>query len=287
VDIKVLLGILNRPWMIEPSQVEYWGNIAGEFLAGRIMGVPSIDSRKYFDDSIFRVDQNGTVNPSGAVQVISLNGPIAKYDFCGTPGSQSIQQAVRAANQNSTIESIVLWIDSPGGQVDGTANTAEEIKKSAKPIVAFADGMMASAAYFMGSGASEIIVDKANNGFNTLIGSIGTMASWMDKTKMYEASGIKFHTVFASKSTDKGRMQENMNAGNYSELIKMLDNINDSFLNAVQQNRQGKIDLQKEDVLTGKIYEGKDAIKYGLADKLGDFQTAVKRSLQLAKTIRA
>lgn len=273
--------------MIEPSQAEYWGKIAGDFLAGRIAGVPSVDNRKGFSESFFRVDQNGYMNSSGPVQIISVNGPVGKYDFCGWPGSQTIQQAVRAANQDSSIESIVLWIDSPGGQVDGTANLAAEVKASSKPVIAFADGMMASAAYWIGSSANEIIVDKANNGFNTMIGSVGTMASWMDRTKQYDQAGVKIHTVYATKSTDKGRLMNEANSGNYTEVIRMLDNLNETFLSAVQQNRDGKLYLEKENVLTGKLYEGRDAIKFGLADRMGDFQTAVKRSLQMAKTIRA
>lgn len=287
MDFKFLLGILNRPWMMEPTQAEYWGNVAIDFLAGRIAGVPNQDTRGmgrgyYF----FRVDKESNISSSGPVQVIRLDGPIGKYDFCGSPGSQSMQQAVRAANQDNTVESIVLWIDSPGGQVDGTDNLAQEVKRSVKPVVAFADGMMASAAYWIGSSASEIVVDKANNGFNTLIGSIGTMASWIDRTEEFKSKGIKLHTVYATKSTHKGKMMDDANAGNYTDIIKMLDNVNESFLSAVQVNRSGKINLEKENVLTGQIYEGKDAIKHGLADRMGDFQFAVKRSLMLAKTIK-
>lgn len=272
--------------MIEPSSVEYWGNMATELIAGRLMGVPSMDTRRNYSDSIFRVDSGGNMTSSGPVQVICLNGPIGKYDFCGSPGSQSIQQAVRAANQDNSVESIVLWIDSPGGQVDGTANLAEEVKKSVKPVVSFADGLMASAAYWIGSAADEIIVDKANNGFNTRIGSIGTMASWMDTSKRNEMQGVKVHSVYATKSTEKNRSMEQFNQGNYTELIKELDQLNETFLSSVEQNRAGKIDAEKENVLTGKIYDGKQAIKNGLADQMGNFQTAVKRSLQMAKTIK-
>jgi protease-4 len=287
VDIKVLLGILNRPWMLEPTAAEYWATIARDIIDGRLMGVPSADNRKYYGGDFFRVDQNGNMDKSGPVQVMNVMGPIGKYDFCGWAGSQSMQQGIRAANQDQTVESIVLWIDSPGGQVDGTANLASEIKASTKPVVAFADGMMASAAYWIGSSADEIVVDKANNGFNTLIGSIGTMAMWMDNSKENETKGIKVHTVYATKSTDKGKLMEEANQGNYAGITKMLDNLNETFLSAVKVNRAGKIDLGSENVLTGKTYEGKDAIKYGLADRMGDFQIAVKRSLQLAKTIRA
>lgn len=130
MDFKFLLGILNRPWMIEPTQAEYWGNVASDFLAGRIAGVPNKDTRNMGGGYYFpRVDKDGNISNNGPVQVIKLDGPIGKHDFCGSPGSQSMQQAVRAANQDNTVESIVLWIDSPGGQVDGTDNLAQEALK--------------------------------------------------------------------------------------------------------------------------------------------------------------
>jgi ClpP class serine protease len=53
-----------------------------------------------------------------------------------------------------------------------------------------------------------------------------------------------------------------------------------------KKSRAGKIDLSKEDVTEGDIYIGKAALKAGLADKIGSFDYAIKRSLQLAKTIK-
>lgn len=283
VDIKVLLSILNRPWMIEPNQADYWGGIAAQVLSGQIASVPTNNANKYYNDTFFRVDEKGNVDSQGSVRVISLNGPIGKYSFCGTPGTQAIQQAIRAANAESSIKSIVLWVDSPGGQVDGTDNLAKEVKASEKPIVSFVDGMMCSAAYWIGSSSREIIVDRANNGFNAVIGSIGTMASWMDQTGAFEKQGVKIHRVYASKSGDKNGQMQKANNGDYTDVIAELDDLNETFLSAVTNNREGKLQLDKENVLSGKTYNAKEAIKYGLADRMGDFQTAVSRSLQLAK----
>ena len=119
-----------------------------------------------------------------------------------------------------------------------------------------------------------------------MIGSIGTMAMWQDDSKAKESNGIKVHKVFATKSTDKNRTFEKANAGDYTDIIKELDQLNDTFLSAVQVNRSGKLNLEKEDVLTGKVYDGNAAVKFGLADRIGSFEIAVKRSLMMAKTIK-
>lgn len=287
MDVRILLQALARPWFIESTQAEYWASIADNLVLNRRMdAVPNADYRKYFYE-FSRVDANGNLTADGPVQLVRLEGPVMKYDYCGAMGMESIQQGIRAANADQSVQSIVLMIDSPGGTVDGTDNLAREIKASKKPVVSFVNGMMCSAAYWIGSSASEIIADDANGGYNATIGSIGTMAMWKDKTKAEEAQGIKTHMVFASQSTRKGQDYVDANAGNYTKLIQELDNLNGTFLSAVQQNRGDKLKLDKENVLDGATYDAKAALKYGLVDKISNFQYAIKRSLQLAKSLQA
>lgn len=268
--------------MMEPTAAEHWGDIATQVLSGKLAGsVPFEDTRRAFGD-FYRIDTKGNVSSSGTIQVINIIGPIGKYDFCGSPGTQSIEQAIVAANADNTIEAIILNMDSPGGMVDGTESLSKAVKASSKPVVAYGN-LMASAAYWIASSADTIIADNSNNGHNSSIGSIGTMAMWMDQSKSFEMNGIKIHTVYARKSSEKNKMMEVANAGDYTAIKDMLDNLNESFLSAVQTNRAGKIDLTKENVFTGKVYDAKEAVKFGLVDKTGDFNTAVKTANQLIK----
>jgi protease-4 len=243
-------------------------------------GVPTSDSR--WMSGMYRVNPKGEIDGTGEIQVISLIGPIGKYAFCGSPGSQSIQQAFRAANMDNSVSAILGVFDSPGGQVDGTEAAADEIKNSSKPTVALVDSMMCSAAYWMGSAFDEIIVDPANKGFNAVIGSIGTMCMWDDNSKQLEQQGIKRHVVYADASTDKNKTFQDANDGDYTDLKKVLNGLNGTFLSAVKNNRSGKLN-SSENVLTGKTYNGKEAIKYGLADRFGNFQQAVSRAYFLSK----
>lgn len=282
---------MNRPWFIEPSAAQQYSEYAATLF--RTGSVPIFDRRQSYstwlgDDRgpVFRVNETAAIDLAGAVQVIRINYPIAKYDLCNNPGTQSVQQIIQSANTDPSIRSIVIWYDSPGGQVDGTEALANVIKASAKPIITYCDYMLCSAAYWLGSSAIEIIVHGANAGLNAVVGSIGTMAYWEDKSAKYEKEGIKVHTVFATQSKDKWAKNIKMNSGDedaYTALIEELDGLNNTFTNAVKINRAGKLSPDKEDVLTGKTYNANDSLQYGLIDKIGDFQYAVKRSLQLAK----
>lgn len=269
--------------MIEPNAAHYWAGVANEILfrGGSLATVPTEDKRNW-SSSIYRVDPKGVVAESGEIQVINLRGPMAKYSFCGSLGWQFLQQAIRAANLDSSVAALVLHADCPGGQVDGTDNAAREFKSFSKPKITLVDGMLCSAGLWVGSGADEIIVDPANDGHNATIGSIGTMAMWRDYSKQEKKQGIKTHIVLADASSDKTKFFDKANAGDYTELKAQLNALNDTFLAAIKTNRAGKLS-DTEDVLTGKTYNAKDAIKYGLADRMGNFQMAVSRAYFLAK----
>ncbi len=297
MHFKNLLQVFGRPWLMEESQAIYWASIAQQILVDKSMSaIPGMDPRTFKSagsaygsqmyDDIFRVDQNGNMDPSGPVQVIRLKGPLMEDDYCGSPGMHTMQQALRAANADPGIMSIVLYNDSPGGTVSGTANLAKEIKNSAKPVVSFINKMMCSADYWIGSSASEIIADDETAGYNSMIGSIGTKCTIMDRTAEMESKGIKVKHIYADKSSRKGKYSEDILAGDFTRLKAELNQINEVFISSVIENRGDKLKLDKENVLDGEVYNVKDAIKYGLVDKMGSFEYAVKRSIMLAKTIK-
>jgi signal peptide peptidase SppA len=295
VDIKILRQVLNGKWLMEPNAAKQWANVALSFIHGDLSniefksnttaGVPAKwDVRQGGYGEFFRVDSEGNYSAKGSVQVIMMDAPIMKYDYCGAAGTMTMAHAIMAANTDASIESIVLYMDSPGGSVDGTEALSNVVKQSKKPVVAYVNSMMASAAYWIGSSAKMIMSDGSNKGFNATIGSIGTMASWIDWKGSYEQKGAKLHEVYATESVDKNADFKKMNEGDHTGLIQeVLDPLNETFLSAVKENRAGKIDLNKENVLSGKTYNAKEAMKYGLIDKIGSFEMAIKESLTMAK----
>ena len=303
MEFKTLLQVFGRPWLIEESLAKDWAGLVQQIMASGTVAqrpvfdaVPGMDPRTYdgyynaiagqvYKD-IFRVDQNGNMTPAGNVQVIRLSGPLMENDYCGAPGMQTMQLAIRAAAADQSIVSLVLYNDSPGGTVAGTHNLSREIKafKAAKPVVSFVNKMMCSANYWIGSTANEIIADDENGGHNSIIGSIGTKWSFLQRSA--EGTDVQIVTKYADKSKRKNAFADEIDAGDFTRVQKILNKINETFLASVQENRGDKLNLDQEDVFEGDIYNVPDAIKYGLVDRMGSFQYAVKRSLQLAKTIR-
>ncbi|QCR23087.1 S49 family peptidase [Pontibacter sp. SGAir0037] len=218
--------------------------------------------------------------PLGAVAVVPVSGPMMTEDYCGSPGTRTIGQRIQQADAHENIAAIIVQFSSPGGTVLGTEHFASVIKNTKKPVVAFAE-QMCSAAYWAGSGADAVVAA----GQSAMIGSIGTMISFADYSARYEKEGIKLHNIRATESVDKNEAHYKAQSGDYTAIrAEMLDPLNRAFMGAVKENRDGKLDLKKFNVLTGKVYIGQDTVASGLADEVGTFERAVELALELANS---
>lgn len=210
---------------------------------------------------------------AGQIAVYKVAGPMMKNEswWSDAKGTATMAAELTTLSMDSAISGILICVDSPGGTVDGTEQLAKVVASIKKPILVHAE-MMCSAAYWAFGSANHIMAA----GNTAIIGSIGTMASFVDIKPAFEKMGVKFHTIKASASTDKNIESEQALQGNYEAYIKnILDPLNAVFTGAVSKFRTGKINSEKENPLTGKIYIGKAAIKAGLADSVGSLSDAI------------
>lgn len=215
--------------------------------------------------------------PKGSIVIIPISGPLMKNDqYCGPRGMASIGEIIKEADKSDNISGIILKIDSPGGTVDGTVALAEIVKSVSKPIIAFADGLMASAALWIAASADEIIA--ADN--KTQIGSIGVILSFADLQPAYEKLGVKFHQITADQSSDKNKMFNDLRAGKYDDYKKeVLNPLADAFIAHIEENLPGVT----KDQLTGKVFFAENVVG-SLADSIGNFDYAINRMNALIET---
>lgn len=286
----ILLGgyILGQLWAINPAFVHSNMSVIIKATDGTLSEKDFSQNRAELKPFAIGVIGAGpgrsSINEAkpGSIAVINLSGPLMKRDqFCGPEGTATVGRHIQEADRNPNISAIILQVDSPGGTVDGTETLANIIKNTQKPVIGYVDGMAASAAMWIVSSCDEVIA----SGNTDMIGSIGTMISFADMKPAFEKAGIKFHEIMASDSFNKNVELMEALKGNYKPMQdNILNPTNKVFTNAIRVNREGKLDKENEEVLTGKIYTSKQALKVGLIDSIGDFDFAVKRASELAKT---
>lgn len=208
--------------------------------------------------------------PQGSVALIDLKGELMKdSQFCGPLGMAAIGKRIRQADRDPRFSGIILRIDSPGGTVDGTETLANVVKSTNKPVLAYVDGLMASAAAWIGTGANEIWASTDTDE----IGSIGVLMSFWDIIPAYELMGFKFHMVTASTSKEKVKKFQELRAGNYENYIKeVLDPLDEKFMNVIKENRPDVTDEH----LSGKVFFARDVMGT-LIDRIGSFDDAIAR----------
>lgn len=303
----LLTKILSSPWLISHDRAPAYASLLMSLLKGETITGYEHDEERDNDDeekedkSALRgknrsyVTSKSVINsryalsdskiPEGSIAVIPIRSEIMKYDeYCGPRGSMSILQDLQAADANPKIKSILLIVDSPGGQVSFTDILADAIKNSKTPIIAYVEGMAASAAYWIVSGAKKIIASSDLD----RIGCIGTMLFFADLQSYYESLGVVFHKFYATLSTDKNKDIEKVLLGDkdhpeyYEDYKKsVLDPINNKFLASVQANRP-KLD---KTTLTGKTYFAPEAITLGLIDEIGTMEYALEIADQMEMDI--
>ena len=282
-SIQFLSAILKGNWLIEPNFAFAQGSLIASFINRQTEFAPEILNpltayavdTKDFNGAKHSSGEGFTGAPKNSVAVISVKGVLMKEDMiCGPAGTATLGKIIQQADNNPNITAIVLHIDSPGGTVDGTEALANLIRNTQKPVVAFVDGLMASAALWIGSAANEIIASTDTDE----IGSVGVIMRFADWQPHWEKKGVKFHTVAASTSPEKNKAFDELREGNYDAYIKeVLDPLDEKFMNVIKERFPNCEDKH----LTGKVFFARDVMGV-FVNSIGTLGDAVTRAYQLA-----
>jgi signal peptide peptidase SppA len=255
--------LTSSEWAIMPEKLEQFEAVLNQYLSGTNIKLD------YSTDEATRI--------MGKVAVVPITGTVVKRAYglaslSGVRGTVDIQNSIQEALDNPAISGIVLRIDSPGGTVDGTKELADYIAraKSKKPIVAYADGLMASAAYWIGSAATEIVA------FDTAkLGSIGVVVSHQDRSEQEKRSGVKTTYIYQGKYKTAGNSSEPLTAEGKAYIQAHIDTYYSMFVDAVAQNRSIERDTVIKDVALGSVFIGQNAVDLNLADSIGNLDDAI------------
>lgn len=264
--------LTNRFWSIHPDSFDALINLSN-----------SIDfSAQNIDDDDY--DENNYVVDDG-VAIIDINGIItrrpsffSKLFGWKSNDIESLSLQINKAAADDKVSSILLNIDSPGGVVSGTPTLSDLIKNIDKPVVAYVDGAMVSASYWIGSAADKIFVSKSSQ-----VGSIGVIYTHIDFSELDGRIGIKRTILTAGKYKSVGNDSNPLSDGDKRIIQSELDEIYDLFIESVANNRNVDFDVVKNTMADGKIFIGQKSVDIGLVDAIGTFGDAVKHAKNITK----
>jgi len=204
----------------------------------------------------------------GRTAMISIQGGMVQraewwHEYVGLPSYEAINQALAAASADESVDSILLNLDSPGGMVSGIDSVTDTMARIDKPIIGYTDGVMASAAYWIGSNTDMLVSSRL-----ATVGSVGAIVIRQDITQMLEKAGIKMEIYRAGDNKARMNPFEDMREEDKEHLQSSLDESYSAFLDQVAIGRKGKVSRQGLEELTeyGRTFSGKTAYAKNLVD---------------------
>lgn len=273
-----LLDVLNSPWAIVPEKLREIQSIYMTHLRGEKIDIKAIEAK--IGQPLNNERKNYDV--INGVAILPIEGVVAKKMNLFTRISGGVSSQILANDfreimdpNRKDIKAVILNIDSPGGAVDGTQELSRLIAsyRGKKPIVSFSDGMMASAAYWVGAAADQIYI----SGDNVEVGSIGVVTQHIDVSGWESKNGIKTTEITAGKYKRIASEYAPLSESGREYIQDILDQIYSAFVQDVADFRSVTVERVLEGMADGRIFLGKKTIHAGLVDGMSTLDELITR----------
>jgi len=190
-----------------------------------------------------------------------------------------VQQLEKAARDQSVV-AVVLRVNSPGGTVAASDAMYDALlrfkSKRGIPVVASAQDLAASGAYYVSCAADRIVVQPTS-----VVGSIGVIFNTFDISGTLGLIGIRSEAIKSGPFKDMASPLRQMDPAERKLMQEMVDEFHGRFAAVVMSGR--KLDSQRlGELADGRIFTGEQAVKLGLADATGSLTDAINLAGELS-----
>jgi signal peptide peptidase SppA len=272
---------LATPWALMPERLSALTTVISRWS----QGVSASDAAKFQvqTDRVLRDTrrQTSAAISGGGIAVIPIYGVITQrgnmVDDVSGPGmvsTQIVTQMLRQAVADDAVSQILLDIDSPGGSVYGVSELSDVIlsARAQKPVVAIANSLAASAAYWVGSQASEFYVTAGGE-----VGSIGVWQAHQDYSKAMDEAGVKTTLISAGKFKVEGNPYAPLDEEAQGFMQSRVEDYYAAFTKAVAKGRGVPITQVRDGMGQGRVLGADAALAQNMVDGIASFDQVLSK----------
>ena len=261
---RILKAVEAEPWVLMPQKIATVAEIlSAKADAGQIPTQSEIDAA----DARLRGESR---NVGGTIAVLPMFGIMSRRmgmlgAMSGGLSVETFSKQFRELVDDDSVTAIVIDVDSPGGSVYGIEELSRQIfeARSKKRIIAVADQLMASGAYYAASSADELIVSPSGE-----VGSIGVYSIHFDWSKNLEEGGIKVTIIKAGERKAEGNPYESLSKEAAEHMQSMVDAYYSQFVEAVARNRGIDRATVEANFGQGLTFDAARALERGMVDRI-------------------
>ncbi len=269
--------ILDGPVLVAETQVaQVVANLqelaSNDHFAELTAHVSSMESDEDFWAGEGYRAQRRPYNVQDGVLIIPVMGTlIHRFSFqmgSTATGYEYIQRAFNRGMDDPEVESIVLHIDSPGGQAAGNFELVEHMvsRRGEKPIKAMVEDKALSGGYSIATAADEIVSTRSGS-----TGSVGVVVMHINFGKALSNFGVEVNFIKAGERKTDGNPFEPLSDTARARIQQGVDKFYGMFVSTVANNRGMSDDAVRE--TEADVYDAEESIEVGFADRIGDFRT--------------
>lgn len=209
------------------------------------------------------------------VAIIPIEGTIYRYadmftDLCGGVTTETLSKDIRNARNDPNVSAIVLHIDSPGGEAYAIGELAHQIRatNTVKPVIAYGDGDVCSAAYYLAVGAGRVVVSPS-----AFVGCIGTIAV-VRNPELDEGKVKPYINVVSTQSPKK--VPDLSSEEGMQQIKTSVDDLAAEFILDVATFRGTTVENVTENFGQGDILIGRKALAAGMVDAVGTLDSVLE-----------
>lgn len=181
-------------------------------------------------------------------------------------------EELRRFRRDPSVKGFLVAINSPGGAVGPSQSLYRElrrIREGGRPVVAAIGAVGASGGYYIALAADSIFALPGS-----ITGSIGVIMEFPEVSALMEKVGVGMQVVKSAEHKDVGSPFRPLSAADRAVLDALVTDVYEQFVEAVAEER----DLPPDEVrrlADGRIYSGRQALRSGLVDRIGNLQDAL------------
>lgn len=276
----LIAEFLSTPWALMPERLSAFAAVLARWSLD-IPAAPEVLARVRADAAVAAARKIELARAgNGSIAVLPMYGVIAQRANVGDvsgPGvmsTEAFSAQLRAALADDSIGGILIDVDSPGGTVYGVGELADEIyqARGQKSVVAIANSLAASAAYWLATAAGEVYVAPGGE-----VGSIGVYSAHEDWSRNLEQQGVKTTLIAAGKYKVEGNPFEPLTAEARDYLQSRVNDYYGAFTRAVAKNRGTDVANVRENMGGGRVLGASDARAAGMVDGVATFGAVVRK----------
>lgn len=266
----ILQAFVETPWAILPNKLAALAEIVERHANGEKLDAEEIETRIH-----------GATRPPerrvNSVAVLPLFGTIfprgnLMTEMSGATSAERFGAKFAELLRDPDVGAIVLDVNSPGGAASGIEEVSKQVfdARGQKPIVAVVNHLMASAAYWIGSSADEIVVTPSGD-----VGSIGVFAVHEDWSVALDKAGVKVSIIKEGKYKAEGNPYQPLGEEARAAIQTRVREVYDAFVEAVARNRSVNPAAVRGGFGEGRVVGAREAVKLGMADRIATLEETV------------